>query len=156
MQHDHTEPTPPLAAFRAEFARLQDTHGEESEAYEGAWDAVIAQLATEGRRAAADFTASPHWHGSPFTEEQLDQFHAVSVAMIRAARMEGERAHRKAVAAGVPYGAAMEALVERAVQGEIDRWMSGGRCLTETRRESHGKGNFVATPDLRGHSSGAA
>ena len=130
MKHTLTEPTPPLAALRTEFARLQDTHGDESAAYEGAWDAVIDQWATEGRQAAADFTASPYWHGSPFTKEKLDELQAVSVAMIRAARMEGERAHRKAVAAGVPYGAAMQALVERAVQGEIDRWMSGGGSRT--------------------------
>lgn len=130
MHPDPTEPTTPLTAFRAEFARLQDTHGDEGEAYEGAWDAVIDQLATEGRRAAADFTASPYWHGSPFTEQQLDQFHALSVAMIRAARVEGERARREAVALGVPYGAAMEALVERAVEGELARWMAGGGSRT--------------------------
>jgi hypothetical protein len=130
MNHDHTEPATPLAAFRTEFARLQDTHGDEGEAYEGAWDAVIAQLAAEGRQAAADFTASPYWRGSPFTEQQLDQFYALSVAMIRAARMKGERARREAVALGVPYGAAMEALVERAVQGKIDRWMAGGGSRT--------------------------
>ena len=127
MNHDPTEPTPPLAAFRTEFARLQDTHGDESEAYEGAWDAVIEQLAAEGRAAAADFTASPYWHGAPFTQEQLDQFYALSVAMIGAARMEGERARREAVAAGVPYGAPMAALVERAVEMEMARWMAGYR-----------------------------
>ena len=127
MNHDPTEPTPPLAVFRREFVRLQDTHGDEGEAYEEAWDAVIAQWAAEGRQAAADFTASPYWHGSPFTEEQLDQFQAVSVAMIHAARMEGERARREAVALGVPYGAAIEALVERAVEMEMARWMAGYR-----------------------------
>lgn len=78
------------------------------------------------RQWAAKFTASPHWRGEPFTEEQLDQFQSLSYAMIQSARLAGDQARWEAVAAGVPYGAAMETLVELAVEMEIARWMNQG------------------------------
>jgi len=126
MSHDPADPNTPFATFRREFARLQHAHGDDGEAYEGAWDAVIDQLATKGRRAAADFTASPQWHGKPFTEEQLDQFQSLSCAMIQSARLAGEQARWEAVAAGSTCSRALEDRIEAAVEAEMARWLAGG------------------------------
>jgi hypothetical protein len=119
--------TPDITTFRREFASLQERGADEGEAYECAWDAVIAQFASVGRQRAAELTASPDWHGSPSTEDQLDQFQSLSAAMIQSARLAGERARREAIAAGVPQGATLAALIESAVEGEMARWLRNGR-----------------------------
>jgi len=119
--------TPDITTFPREFASLQERGADEGDAYEGAWDAVIAQFASVGRQRAAELTASPDWNGSPFTEDQLDQFQSLSAAMIQSARLAGERARREAIAAGVPQGATLAALIESAVEGEMARWLRNGR-----------------------------
>jgi hypothetical protein len=128
--NQHAKSAPDIATFNREFASRHERGMEEGEAYEGAWDAVIAQFAAEGRQRAAEFTSSPHWHGSPFTEEQLDQFQALSAAMIQSARLAGERARWEAFAAGVTHGTTLAALIESAVEREMARWMAGGRGAT--------------------------
>jgi hypothetical protein len=124
--NQHAKSAPDIDTVNRKFARLQEHGAEEGEAYEGAWDAVIAQIAAEGRRQAAEFTASPHWHGSPFTEDQLDQFQALSAAMIQSARLAGERARWEAVTAGVPHGATLAALIESLWRG---KWRGGWRVV---------------------------
>jgi len=125
MSHDPADPNTPLAIFRREFARLQHADGDDGEAYEGAWCAVTANIAAEGRRRAAEFTASPHWRGEPFTEEQLDQFQFLSYAMIQSARLAGDHARWEAVAAGVTCSRALAVRIEAAVEAEMARWLAG-------------------------------
>ena len=126
MGHDLPEHSTPLAIFRREFARLQHVHGDDGEAYEGAWCAVAANIVAEGRQRAAEFTASPHWHGEPFTEEQLDQFQSLSHAMIRSARLAGDQARWEAVSAGMTCSRALAVRIEAAVEAEMARWLAGG------------------------------